>query len=213
MKRRKFISGSITAAAGAMLLPVIAVGKSFQFRQSSLPHFRVAEKYIRNGSIGKLESIKIGLQLQSIERVNERYSEIVTNVTNFEGPVKIEGTNFHYDFIARADFENGITLLAGSNYPDGIRFEGTDGWIFIAENISKTEASNRKLLDAITDDFKGTLPVAISLEKDPDLVGEAGLMPCNFGILIDIAMKTGRLLVWDPVNGRFKDDFEANMLL
>ena len=36
----------------------------------------------------------------------------------------------HGDFMVHAEYENGITMLVSGGYPNGIRYEGTEGWIF-----------------------------------------------------------------------------------
>lgn len=217
MKRRKFISDSITAVAGAIISPVIVPSAS----QSSLPHFRIVEELIKNGSIGKLESVKIGLQLGSVTKSGQNYLDTAAIVAGiqFTGPLKIEGIALHNDFIAKAESENGITLLAGSNYPDGIRYEGTDGWIFVTADFRNTDASDKKSIAAaikrtyINNEYHGNRLKSIFSRQEPVSAVEAGQRACSIGILMAIAMKTGRKLSWDAEKERFIDDFEANAML
>lgn len=217
MKRRKFISDSIAAVAGAIILPAIVPSAS----QSSLPHFRLVEELIKNGSIGKLESVKIGLQLGSVTKSGDNYFDAAAIVagTQFTGPFKIEATALHRDFIAKAESENGITLLAGSNYPDGIRYEGTEGWIFVTADSRNTDASDKKLLASaikrtyINNEHHDNWLKSIFSRHEPVSAAEAGHRASSIGILMAIAMKTGRKLSWDPEKERFINDFEANSML
>jgi myo-inositol 2-dehydrogenase / D-chiro-inositol 1-dehydrogenase len=181
--------------------------------QSSLPHFRLVKEFIKNGGIGKLESVKIGLQLDSLTKSVQNYLDIAAIVagTQFKGPIKIEMTALQSDFIAKAEFENGITMLAGNNYSDGIRYEGTDGWIFVTADFRNTDASDKKLLYSairrtyINNDYQGNwLKNTLSASTT-----ETGCKAYSIGILMNTAMKTGRKLSWDPEKEVFIDDFEA----
>ena len=207
MKRRKFISNSITAVAGTIILPVIVPSES----QSSVPHFSVVEEFIKNGGIGKLESVKIGLQLRSLTKSGQNYfDEAIVAGTQFAGPLKIEATALQNDFIAKVEFENGIIMLAGSNYSDGIRYEGSEGWIFVTNDEKDTDASNKRLLQSV---FRGNYA---KYEHHGNLLqgtSEAGSRAWSLGNLMYIAIKTGRKLSWDPEKEKFIDDFEANSML
>ncbi len=37
----------------------------------------------------------------------------------------------HGDFMAKAEYKNGITMYTSGGYPNGIRYEGSEGWIFV----------------------------------------------------------------------------------
>src|SRR5205085_3455542 len=87
------------------------------------------------------------------------------------GPIELEGTaefpktglwNVHGDYEVTAKYANGVTMLINSKNPNGIKFEGTDGWIFVSRgNVGVTasdpsspdgqnkafNASNRKILN------------------------------------------------------------------
>ena len=214
MKRRKFISDSITTVAGVILLPVIVPSES----QSSLPHFRLVEEFIKNGGIGKLESVKIGLQMESITKSGQKYfdtAEVIVAGTQIAGPLKIEATVLQREYIAKAEFGNGITMLTGSNYSDGIRYEGTEGWIFVTNDEKNTDSSNKRLLQSLLQENYSNHTPHKNLMKSMLSVSaaEAGHRACSLGVLMDIAMKTGRQLSWDSEKERFIDDFEANSML
>jgi len=60
--------------------------------------------------------------------------------TELTGPISIEAVAqfpksglwmYMVTLWAKADYKNGITMLTSGGYPNGIRYEGTDGWIFV----------------------------------------------------------------------------------
>ena len=91
--------------------------------------------------------------------------------TELTGPVSIEAVaqfpksglwDVHGDFMAKAEYKNGITMLTSGGYPNGIRYEGTEGWIFVTRgnytasptdpvaadrNSKALDASDPKILD------------------------------------------------------------------
>ena len=57
--------------------------------------------------------------------------------------------------MAKAEYKNGITMLTSGGYPNGIRYEGTEGWIFVTRGSYTASPSdpveagkNAKSLDA-----------------------------------------------------------------
>jgi len=59
------------------------------------------------------------------------------------------------DFMVKALYENGIEMYISNGYTNGIRYEGTDGWIFVSRGNYAATASdpvskekNKKALDA-----------------------------------------------------------------
>jgi hypothetical protein len=60
--------------------------------------------------------------------------------TEYTGPISINAMatfpksglwDVHGDFLAVAEYKNGITQLTSGAYPNGIRYEGSEGWIFV----------------------------------------------------------------------------------
>lgn len=106
---------------------------------------------------------------------------------------------------------------------NGIRFEGTDGWIWV--NRDKIEATDRGMLskplpeDAerlyFSNDHKGNFFDCIRSRKDPicDVeVGHRSASVCHLGA---ISLRTGKNLQWDPQKEIFTGEHasEANRYL
>ena len=87
-------------------------------------------------------------------------------------PISIQATaqfpksgfwDVHGDFMVKAEYANGITMYTSGGYTNGIRYEGSEGWIFVSrgnyvatasdpvakENSSKAlDASDPKILNS-----------------------------------------------------------------
>ncbi|MBD0365604.1 MAG: Gfo/Idh/MocA family oxidoreductase [Flavisolibacter sp.] len=167
--------------------------------------------------------------------------------TELTGPVEIEATaefpikglwNVHGDYEAQAKYANGVNMVLSSKNPNGIKFEGSDGWIFVtrgnvgvtasdpgAENKQKPfEASDPKILNSVIG------PNEVHLYESPEQHGnwldciqnkkptisppEVAHRSCSACLLVHAAMKSGgKKLYWDPKKEVFKDNVEANKLL
>ena len=189
-------------------------------QQRSSPQFRIAAELVRNGRIGKLHTVKIGLPgdpsgpeaaempipkylnydmwLGSTPEVyytemrvhpQEGYgrpgwlrceqfgSGMITGWgqhhfesaawgmdTEYTGPISVEAVaefpksglwDVHGDFMVKAEYENGITMYTSGGYPNGIRYEGSEGWIFVSRgnyvassSDPVAQSNNAKALDA-----------------------------------------------------------------
>jgi predicted dehydrogenase len=167
--------------------------------------------------------------------------------TEYTGPVEIWGTaefpthglwNVHGKFLTHAVYANGITMDISGDFPNGIKFYGTNGWIFVTrdEMVTPTDpggkpvdppkplvASDPKILDSVigpneihlyeSADQHGNWLDCIRSRKAPTAPAEIGHRACSTCLLHHIAMKTKRKLYWDPVKERFKNDDDANRLL
>ena len=167
--------------------------------------------------------------------------------TELTGPVAIEAVaqfpksglwDVHGDFMAKAEYANGITMFTSGGYPNGIRYEGTDGWIFVSRGdynatasdpVSKEkssralDASDPKILTSVigeneihlyqSDDQHGNWLDCIQSRKEPISPVEMGHRACSVCLVTHIAMKLSRKLEWDPATERFKGDDEANAML
>src|SRR5512139_252428 len=191
---------SLTIAEGRALCDAVRPsGRIFQIgcQQRSSPQFRVAAELVRNGRIGKLQTVKIGLpgdpsgpeapEMPIPKNLNYDmwlgstpyvyYTEIRVHPQNsindrpgwlrceqfgagmitgwgqhhfdsaawgmdteLTGPISVEAVaqfpksglwDVHGDFMSVAEYKNGITMLTSGGYPNGIRYEGTEGWIFV----------------------------------------------------------------------------------
>lgn len=272
-------------------------------QQRSSPQFRIAAELVRNGRIGKLHTVKVGLPgdpsgpeapempvpvalnydmwLGSTPEVP--YTEIGVHPqkgygrpgwlrreqfgagmitgwgqhhfdsaawgmnTEYTGPVSVEAVaqfpkfgfwDVHGDFMVKAEYENGITMYTSGGFTNGIRYEGTDGWIFVSRGSYVASASDpvdkeksSKALDAsdpeilnskigedeihlyVSDNQHGNWLDSIQSRKEPISPVEIGHRACTVCLVSHIAMKLPRKLEWDPAAERFKNDDEANSYL
>jgi predicted dehydrogenase len=166
--------------------------------------------------------------------------------TELTGPVEIWGTaefpthglwNVHGKFQTDARYANGMTMSISGEYPNGIKFMGTKGWIFVTREGNVTasdpvsgkpagkplEASDPKILDSVIGPNEIHLATAeehhanwldcVRTRKEPLAPAEIAHRACSTCLLHHIAMKTKRHLHWDPVKERFQNDDEANAML
>jgi hypothetical protein len=167
--------------------------------------------------------------------------------TELTGPISVEAVadfprsglwNVHGDFMVKAEYANGITMLTSGGYPNGIRYEGEDGWIFVSRgnyvasasdpvdvaNSSKAlDASDPKILKSVigeneihlykSDEQHGNWLDCIQSGKDPISHVEIGHRSCSVCLVSHIAMKVGRKLQWNPTKEMFVNDDEANKML
>ena len=129
-------------------------------------------------------------------------------------------------------------MLTSGGYPNGVRYEGTEGWIFVtrgnytaspsypvaAERSAQAlEASDPKILKSVikaneihlyvSNEQHGNWLDCIKSHKDPISPVEIGHRACTVCLVTHIAMKLGRILSWDPDNEVFINDNEANSML
>jgi len=297
---------SLTIAEGrAMSDAVHRAGRIFQMgtQQRSLPQFRIACELVRNGRIGHVHTVKVGLPTDpggedepempvpknlnydmwlgstpyvyyTEKRVHPQndYSRpgwlrceqfgagMITGWgahqldiahwgmgTEYTGPIEIEGSaefpkkglwNVHGNFQVQAKYANGATMFVSSDLPVGVRFEGSEGWIFVTRgdyavtaSDPLTKANNQKALtpsdpkiltsqispDEIhlyeSKDHHGNWLECIKTRKPTVAPVEVGHRSCSACLLSHIAMKLPRKLYWDPIKERFKNDDEANSYL
>lgn len=297
---------SLTLREGRQLADIVKkTGVTLQMgtQQRSSAQFRVAAELVRNGRIGKLHTVKIGLPgdpsgpevapmpipknlnydmwLGSTEerpytetgvhpqndysrpgwlRIQQYGAGMITGWgqhhydsaawgmdTEHTGPISVEAVadfpksglwNVHGDFMVKAEYENGITQLTSGGYTNGIRYEGTEGWIFVsrgsyvasasdpvdvAKSAKALDASDPKILSSVIGENEihlykskeqhGNWLDCIKSGNEPISPAEVGHRSCSVCLVSHIAMQVGRKLDWDPVTERFKDDEEANALL
>jgi predicted dehydrogenase len=167
--------------------------------------------------------------------------------TEYTGPIEIWGSaefpthglwDVHGKFMTHAVYANGVTMAISGDFPNGIKFYGTKGWIFVTRDAQVTPndpggkpavviqplvASDAKILDSVigpsevhlykSDDQHGNWLDCIKTRKAPAAPVEVGHRACSTCLLHHIAMKAKRKLYWDPAKERFKNDDEANNLL
>ena len=167
------------------------------------------------------------------------------NGTERSGPISAEGKVLTapvpggFTAIGRYEIEyvyaNGVThtckTIARENFygqptgevqkpgeQNGVRFEGTDGWIFVTRG--KIEVSQPELLSTplpsnaerlyASNNHMGNFFDCVRSRKPPICEAEIGhrsVSVCHLGV---ISLRLGRKLNWDPAKETFVDDPEAN---
>lgn len=141
-----------------------------------------------------------------------------------------------WDYEFTNTYANGVKLIGTTKGPRGLKFEGTDGWLFVAIHGGALTASDPQMLpskvldgkrmgvdDPVPDDFRirlGRSPghhqnfidCVISREQ-PMATAEIGHRTATICHLNNMAMRVGRTLKWDPVAEALIDDPEAGQLL
>ena len=142
------------------------------------------------------------------------------------GPVEIEGRgqfprdglwDVHGEFRVEYTYANGVKLICQSK-GDGVRFEGSDGWVFV--DRGKIDAQPRSLLRSAIGPGEIHLQESgnhhrnfldcVKTRRDPIAPVEVGHRSATVCHLGNIAMKLGRKLKWDPDRERFVDDDGAD---
>ncbi len=170
--------------------------------------------------------------------------------TELTGPVEVEGTaafptsglwNVHGDFRVTAQYANGVVMEMGGDNPNGVKFEGTEGWIFVSRgNVgvtasdpsaaanSKEEnkafyASDPKILGSVIganeihlydspEQHRNWLE-SIRDKKESISPAEIAHRSCSACLVAHTAMKLQRKLRWNPEKEEFINDAEANATL
>jgi predicted dehydrogenase len=163
------------------------------------------------------------------------------------GPVEIWGKadfpkeglwDVHGIFTTHALYSNGIEMIVSNELPNGVKFEGTDGWLFVSRGdyqvtssdpgakgvqAKKIDASDPTVLTSVIGANEFHLPVStnhhgnwlesIRDNKEPIAPVEEAHRSCSACLLHHIAMKLNRKVYWDPVEEQFKNDAEANKMV
>jgi predicted dehydrogenase len=297
---------ALTIAEGRALSNAVhRSGRIFQIgsQQRSSPQWRYAAELVRNGRIGQLRTVQVGLPgdpsgpeeppqpvpstlnyemwlgstpyvYYTENRVHPQNSYdrpgwlrceqfgagMITGWgahhldcahwamdTEHTGPLEIRGTaefpasglwDVHGSFRTEALYANGVTMIVSGDFPNGIRFEGTEGWIFVSrgnEAVTASDpqsrlndsqalaASNPAIIKSViapgeihlevSTDHHGNWLDAIRSRRQPIAPVEIAHRSCSACLLHHIAMKIPRRLHWDPVRERFRNDDEANAML
>ena len=167
--------------------------------------------------------------------------------TELTGPVEVEGFakfpqsglwDVHGDFNVMARYANGVSMYISGEYPNGIKFIGAEGWIFVARSDSAvtssdpiSQAETQKALVASDPEIlkseigRDEIHLHHSEEQHRDWLdsiknrqqpvanAETGHRSCTACLVSHIAMKLRRKLYWDPEKEQFKNDDEANAML
>ena len=296
---------SLTIAEGRALSNAVKrTGRIFQIgsQQRSAAQFRYAAELVRNGRIGKLHTVEVGLPgdpsgdeepempvpknldydmwlgstpvvYYTEKRVHPQQgydrpgwlrceqfgAGMITGWgahhidsahwgmdTELTGPVEIRGKaefpkkglwDVHGDFRTEALYANGVKMIVSGAFPNGIKFVGSEGWIFVSRGNERVTASDpvARLKDAsalaasdpkiITSEIgpneinlprstnhHGNWLEAVRSRQQPIAPVEVAHRSCSACLLHHIAMKLDRKLRWDPVKETFENDDEANAM-
>ena len=166
--------------------------------------------------------------------------------TEYTGPVEIWGEaefpthglwDVHGKFLTHAVYANGMTMDISGDFPNGIKWVGTKGWLFVTRDemttptagagepvkIEPLMASDPKILTSVigpdeihletSPEHHGNWLECIRTRRQPLAPVEIGHRACSTCLLHHIAMKTGRHLHWDPEREKFDGDDAANAML
>lgn len=167
--------------------------------------------------------------------------------TEHTGPVEIWGDaefpasglwDVHGIFRTEAKYANGVHMVVSNELPNGIKFEGTEGWVFVTrgsyratdsdplpdENgVKPLDASDPKILRSkigadeirleVSEDHHGNWLEAVRSRKQPIAPVEVGHRACSACLLHHMAMKVDRKLNWNPDGEKFVNDAEADKML
>jgi predicted dehydrogenase len=136
--------------------------------------------------------------------------------------------NVHGKYEVRLTYPGGIEMIISDELPNGIKFEGDNGWIFVTRGPANSEkslnASDPKLLAVPEAELKTKLHrspgwdhhldwlEALRSRREAVTSAETGHRSCSACLISWIAMKLGRPLKWDAEKEQF-DDAEANKML
>ncbi len=297
---------SLTIAEGRALVSAVQrSGRIFQIgsQQRSTVQFRYAAELVRNGRIGQLKTVEVGLPgdpsgddepempvpknlnydmwLGSTPVVYYTEKRVHPQVgydrpgwlrceqfgagmitgwgahhidsahwgmdTERTGPVEIWGTaefpkkglwDVHVPFKTEALYANGVHMIVSGDFPNGIKFIGTNGWIFVSrgnERVTGSDpvaklkdatalaASDPKIITSVIGPGEINLPrstehhlnwlEAVRSRQQPIAPVEIAHRSCSACLLHHMAMKLKRKLYWDPAAERFKNDDEASAML
>ena len=158
------------------------------------------------------------------------------NGTDRTGPLEVEGIgefpadglcNCALGWDVNLKFANGVTMnfTDGERNPLGVRFEGTDGWVFVKErHLGGTfDAEPKALLRRKLGPDEIHLPVSNHHQEnflDCVRTRRQTVAPIDVAVrsdtlcqLSDITMRLGRKLKWDPVREEIVGDDAASRML
>ena len=137
-------------------------------------------------------------------------------------PDSLYDTFWDYNF--NCTYANGVKMVGTNQGARGIKFEGTDGWIFIAIHGGKLTASKPELLKETigakeiqlgrTPHHKRNFLDCVRSRQQPFAQAETGHRTASICHLINLSMKLGgKKLAWDPKAERITNDASANQYL
>ncbi len=162
------------------------------------------------------------------------------------GPVRVHGRadfmrndvwTVHHGYHIEMEYAGGVQVILDDSYPNGLRFEGSDGWVFCARGAAQVtgsdpsssrgepkalEASGARILSepfgatdirwAPSDNHYRNWLEAIVSRRDPIAPVEQGVKSLQACAAAWISMKLDRPVRWDPAQEEFPGDAAANAM-
>ncbi|MBI5766960.1 MAG: Gfo/Idh/MocA family oxidoreductase [Verrucomicrobia bacterium] len=162
------------------------------------------------------------------------------------GPSKLEGKgefptnkiwNVHGAYYVESLYPGGVKLTVSDKFPNGIRFVGDEGWIFVSRDASQQSKSSDPAMPKTLKSLDASKPsllepsekLAVQFphstshhkywlervkDRRPSLVPATIAHAANTACIVNwIAMKAARPLMWDVKAERFVGDAAANAML
>jgi myo-inositol 2-dehydrogenase/D-chiro-inositol 1-dehydrogenase len=145
----------------------------------------------------------------------------------------------HHTYHVEMAYPNGVQLIMDQAFPNGVRFEGTEGWVFCARGSAQVTASdpgagaqrdgrasldasdlkilmapygpNAKRWPASPDHYLNWLE-AVAARRDPIAPVDEAARSLEACATAWIGMKLRRKLTWDPAKEMFIGDAQANAM-
>lgn len=173
--------------------------------------------------------------------------------TELTGPIEIWGNanfptddpdykalwNVHGIFKTEALYANGVHMIASNELPNGVKFIGTEGWLWVTRGnyrvtdtdpvsdstgVKPIDAGNPKILQSVIGPNEIHLYESaeqhtnwldcIKTRKEPSAPVEVGHRSCSACLLHHTAMKLKRKIYWNPETETFtNNDKEATAML
>jgi predicted dehydrogenase len=145
----------------------------------------------------------------------------------------------HHGYHVEMEYANGVRVIIDDAHPNGLRFEGSDGWIFCARGAGQVTssdpntavagapavslaASDPRVLSAPagagdvrwapSDDHYRNWLEAVQARRDPIAPIDQAVRSLQACATAWISMKLGRTLEWDPTREQFVNDAQAQAM-
>ena len=143
------------------------------------------------------------------------------------GPIEVEAhgqfppsgalydTPFH--FTVNCLYPNGVTASISDDHPRGVKFIGSDGWIYVNRNTLDASDPAWTALDFDpgpirvyhSPDHRRNFLDCVRNREEPICPPEVSHRTCTPGFLAYASMLTGRKILWNPAREQIINDSEA----
>jgi predicted dehydrogenase len=164
--------------------------------------------------------------------------------TELTGPIEADGHaefpksglwNVHGPYHIEMKYANGATVIIDNKFENGVRFEGSEGWVFVSRGSAKATASDPATGNSKA--FAASSPTIMKSEIGPNEIHlhassdhhldwlnsirtrqrsattpEIAHRSTSACEIAWITMKLGRKVRWDPVKEVFLNDDQANAM-